>query len=265
MNSSSSFDTEQPDSASVVTVSQEVDTNDDEVEEPNTDELPSFHLEVPEYLLSPKIDTRQRLRRLVHSTSYQVVLMVLVVTEAVLVVSELAMEADHGDENVITGLHVASLLLLAIFAAELLFRLCICPLETLKSWAEVLDGVVVVAAIVLESYSFHHRGAAQAAGLLITLRLWRIVRILNNMRVAVHLADQRKLQQETQRRRKLELQLRDLKHVQKTLEETQSKCAALERELHSRGIHFHNEEAITKDVDSEVASEAQEIITKVIQ
>ncbi|XP_018016269.1 voltage-gated hydrogen channel 1 [Hyalella azteca] len=211
----------------------------------------NIKLDVTMNLVTSKPNFKQRLRLLIHSTPYQVVLISLVVVEACLVVAELALEAEEGHQAIISGLHIASLSLLAIFLAELIFKICVTPLEIIKSWAELLDGVVVVAATALESFSYHHRGATQAAGLLITLRLWRVVRVLNNLSAAVRLADERKFQLERQKRRSLELQLRDHKRLKEDLEALREKCAVLELKLQSRGIDHTDDNCIAKQQDSD--------------
>ncbi|KAG7168894.1 Voltage-gated hydrogen channel 1-like 2 [Homarus americanus] len=137
-------------------------------------------------LRSP-IEARGRLRRVLTSTLFQIVVVVLVIVDTVVVVAELILDlGHHHNENSLAPLvlHALSLVLLSLFFIEVLLKIYTFRREFLTQKAEVLDAVVVTVALCLDIVFVHHQAGY---GLIIILRLWRVVRIQNAVIMQVRL------------------------------------------------------------------------------
>ncbi|XP_065912732.1 voltage-gated hydrogen channel 1-like [Dysidea avara] len=87
-------------------------------------------------------------------------------------------ESDEGINPAVV-LHGFSLAILCIFLMEILVKLIAFRLKFFTHKFEVFDAIVVVESFILDVASLHAEANFEAFNLLIILRLWRVVRIVN--------------------------------------------------------------------------------------
>uniref|UniRef100_UPI00358F29B3 voltage-gated hydrogen channel 1 n=1 Tax=Myxine glutinosa TaxID=7769 RepID=UPI00358F29B3 len=152
---------------------------DDDLE-PIVDEDPVTS--VSPAIISPDRSFRDALRMIFGSQQYQVLVIFLVLLDAAFVLGELLIDVSSTGSEV---LHYLSLSVLSLFMVELLIKLYVFRLEFLHHGLELLDAAVVLISFVLDIvYSLQH-SAFDATGLLVLLRLWRVVRIANGIVISV--------------------------------------------------------------------------------
>ena len=76
-------------------------------------------------------------------------------------------------------LHYMSLTILSIFMVELFFKLIALGKEFFHHKLEIFDAFVIVSSFILDIISLVYEEAFAALELLVLLRLWRIVRVVN--------------------------------------------------------------------------------------
>ncbi|XP_047488240.1 voltage-gated hydrogen channel 1-like [Penaeus chinensis] len=171
--------------------------------------------------LKPILDVRERLRQVMTSTAFQWTVVALVLLDSGLVIGELLLElGSHGTHSLAPWiLHILSLTLLALFTLEIALKLYAYRFEFFTHKAEVFDAIVVLVALCLDAIYLHADDARIGTGLIIILRIWRVVRIQNAMMLQVrHVAD-KKLKEERQRRLAVEEEHRRLLDYAETLKE----------------------------------------------
>lgn len=91
------------------------------------------------------------------------------------------MIAVRSDDEVNPGLvlHGFSLAILCIFVIEIIVKLVAFRLKFFTHKFEVFDAIVVLESFILDIASLHAEETFEAFNLLIILRLWRVVRIVN--------------------------------------------------------------------------------------
>ncbi|XP_037803509.1 voltage-gated hydrogen channel 1-like [Penaeus monodon] len=131
--------------------------------------------------LKPILDARERLRQVMTSTAFQWTVVALVLLDSGLVIGELLLElGSHGTHTLAPWvLHILSLTLLALFTLEIALKLYAYRLEFFTHKAEVFDAIVVLVALCLDAIYLHADDARIGTGLIIILRIWRVVRIQN--------------------------------------------------------------------------------------
>ncbi|XP_042865254.1 voltage-gated hydrogen channel 1-like [Penaeus japonicus] len=171
--------------------------------------------------LKPVLDGRERLRQVMTSTAFQWTVVALVLLDSALVIGELLLDlGSHGTHTLAPLiLHILSLTLLSIFTLEIALKLYAYQLEFFTHKAEVFDAIVVLVALCLDAVYLHADDARTGTGLIIILRMWRVVRIQNAMMLQVrHVAD-KKLAEERQRRLAVEEEHRRLLEYAASLKE----------------------------------------------
>ena len=76
-------------------------------------------------------------------------------------------------------LHYMSLTILSIFMVELFFKLIALGKEFFHHKLEIFDAFVIISSFILDIISLVYEEAFAALELLVLLRLWRIVRVVN--------------------------------------------------------------------------------------
>ena len=76
-------------------------------------------------------------------------------------------------------LHYMSLTILSIFMVELIFKIGVLQKEFFHHKLEIFDAFVIVSSFALDIVSLVYEEAFAALELLVLLRLWRIVRVVN--------------------------------------------------------------------------------------
>lgn len=126
----------------------------------------------------------ERMKHIFHSNKFQIIIVILVVIDCLLVVTELLLDLkvfpESANESIAPHvLHYASIAILGLFLIETIARLAVFRLEFFKHKLEVFDAIVVIVSFVLDVVFRNKEGVESGVGLLIVLRLWRVTRILN--------------------------------------------------------------------------------------
>ncbi|XP_062516900.1 voltage-gated hydrogen channel 1-like [Corticium candelabrum] len=92
-----------------------------------------------------------------------------------------------GEEQINPGfvLHVLGLVVLGVFLLELCLKLYSFGLSFFKHKMEVFDGVIVVVSFAMDAAYGGDEDAWDGVGLLVLLRMWRVVRIVNGVVLSV--------------------------------------------------------------------------------
>ncbi|XP_063239338.1 voltage-gated hydrogen channel 1-like [Bacillus rossius redtenbacheri] len=164
--------------------------------------------------LERKLPFREKARLLLESPKFHIAVLTLVVAELSMVVVELMIDASGVEkswalEAVELTLKYASIAILSLFVLENLFTVYVLRCEFFRKCLEVFDTAVVVTSLVLEVYFLHRHDAANGVGILIALRLWRIVRVVNGIAVTVTAQSERKLDEERELREEAQSELRE--------------------------------------------------------
>ncbi|XP_066977585.1 voltage-gated hydrogen channel 1-like [Macrobrachium rosenbergii] len=126
---------------------------------------------------------RQELQQFLRSTRCQVLIVSLVVLDTILVITELLfdLEMDGEVSSVPFVLHTLSLSLLALFVVEIFLRIYAYHFDFFTRKGDLFDTIVVIIALCLDAVYLHSHDAHSGVGLIIVLRLWRVVCIQNAM------------------------------------------------------------------------------------
>ncbi|XP_003738360.1 voltage-gated hydrogen channel 1 [Galendromus occidentalis] len=161
---------------------------------------------------------RERLRRLLHSQRFQLIVCVLIILDIIFIIVELLAEMKFLETNILElpehslsesqWAHWArrlSITVLFIFLIEIFVKVyafgCI---DFFKHKLEVFDAFIVVTSLIFD-LTFHRTESAASigSGLIITLRLWRVGRLLNGIVLTVKMQAERQLEKEIQLREDL--------------------------------------------------------------
>lgn len=133
------------------------------------------------------ISTREKLKLILRSNLFHIIVIVLVIIDVICVAVELTLLIEHGKskhddmDTVEKVFKYISLSILSIFMIEITIKILVLRKEILKSIAEIFDILVVVVSFVLDIvFIFHHDTSKFPIELLSVLRLWRIIRIINS-------------------------------------------------------------------------------------
>ena len=78
-------------------------------------------------------------------------------------------------------LHYSSIVILCLFSVEILLKVYAFRTEYLKHKAEVFDAFIVFISLILDLVFINHEDVLRYIGLVIVLRLWRIIRVIHGM------------------------------------------------------------------------------------
>lgn len=178
--------------------------------------------------IRPLVTFREKLSALLHSTKFQVVIVVLVVIDCLLVITELLVEVEvlklQEHSNIAPKvIHSLSIFILCLFLVEVAAKLYAYRLRFFYHKLEVFDAIVVIVSFGLDVAYQDPESSARGAGLIIVLRLWRVARLLNGIVLAVKSQAERQLAREAKLREKL---MQDLLR-------NRDYCNALEQEIDS--------------------------------
>ncbi|CAN8016487.1 hypothetical protein HPB47_005622 [Ixodes persulcatus] len=185
--------------------------------------------------IRPLVTFREKLTALLHSTKFQVAIVILVVVDCLLVITELLVELEvlklQEHSNIAPKvIHSVSIFILSLFLVEICAKLYAYRLRFFRHKLEVFDAIVVIVSFALDVAFRNPESAANGAGLIIVLRLWRVARLLNGIVLTVKSQAERQLAREGKLREKL---MQDLLR-------NRDYCNALEQEIDSlRGL-LHN-------------------------
>lgn len=201
------------------------------------------------------LSLREKLHELMETQIFHIAVLVLVIIDCILVIVELvidievlsqeggqcnATETDKEEKEVTAAnvLHYLSIGILSIFMIELLIKIPVFRMEFFRSKLEVFDGIIIVISFVLDIVSLVYEEQFAVLQLLVLLRLWRIVRVVNGVILSV----------ETQAKKKIEQQKHLRAEVEHEMEKFRRYCAAQEKEievlrntLNQHGIHIDDD------------------------
>ncbi|CAB3992398.1 Voltage-gated hydrogen channel 1 [Paramuricea clavata] len=136
------------------------------------------------------LQDRVRLQEKLHSHRFQMIIISLVALDFLIVLVQLLMDiqvlkgVDH-DHVGIEVLHYMSIVILGLFLVEIVVKLYAFGLDFFHHKLEVFDAIVVIVSFALDIAYSGNMDAWDAVGLLVLLRLWRVVRIVNGIVLSV--------------------------------------------------------------------------------
>ncbi|KAL3857163.1 hypothetical protein ACJMK2_011879 [Sinanodonta woodiana] len=132
---------------------------------------------------------RDNVKSIIHSHKFQIIIICFVVLDCLLVIAELLFDlkiihtSEHSEVPHI--LHYASIGILSLFIIELIVKLYAVRLEFFHHKIEIFDAVIIIVSFALDIVYRNTIGPESGTGLLIVLRLWRVVRIINGKNCCV--------------------------------------------------------------------------------
>ncbi|KAH9377031.1 hypothetical protein HPB48_010235 [Haemaphysalis longicornis] len=130
-------------------------------------------------------------------------------------------------------IHSLSIFILSLFLVEIVVKLYAYRLRFFSHKLEVFDAVVVIISFALDVAFRDPESAANGAGLIIVLRLWRVARLLNGIVLTVKTQAERQLMRESKLREKLMEDLLKNRDYSNALEQ---EITSLRELLRSHGI-----------------------------
>ncbi|XP_059143701.1 voltage-gated hydrogen channel 1-like [Physella acuta] len=184
---------------------------------------------------------KEKLRDTMESNWFMVCIILLVVVDCVLVIVELLIDIEViyiPDEfhSIHAILHTSGLFILCVFTVEIILRLYVMGWGFFKNKMEVLDSAIVLISITMDLALVNSHGASIGSGLLISLRLWRVARIINGIIHALQLQMEKKLELQHKMLEMCEAELLKFKEYTANLEEENNE---LKQVLVNNNIDFN--------------------------
>ncbi|XP_028411795.1 voltage-gated hydrogen channel 1-like [Dendronephthya gigantea] len=134
--------------------------------------------------------TRKELQRQLHGHRFQMVIIGFVALDFLIVLVQLLLDIQvirgvHHDHHAIEILHYTSIGILGLFLIEVVIKVYAFGMDFFRHKLELFDAVVVAVSFALDVAYSGNVDAWDAVGLLVLLRLWRIVRIVNGVALSV--------------------------------------------------------------------------------
>ncbi|CAM9954734.1 unnamed protein product [Lampetra fluviatilis] len=197
---------------------------------------------------------RDSLKSLLSTSTFQVLVVILVLLEALFVLAELLLDLSiitFPQADVVHEVfNFLSLAVLTFFVLERLAHVFAFGIVAFtRSRLEVFDTFVVCLSFVLDIAYASRRDAFDAAGLLVLLRLWRLARVLNGIVMSVKIQAQRKVRKLKKENAALEDKVTQLKEQCAKQEE---ELARLKTQQHQQAAESVNHHASVESVDSPV-------------
>lgn len=130
---------------------------------------------------------REIVSQILNSSVFQVGIVGLVLLDALLVISELLASLNalevHRHSAVPRVLRFICIAILTLFMVEFLVKLVALRTIYLRSCMEIFDTLVIVVTFSLSLAFCNSNGYHSSVGLLVLLRLWRIAKIINGMKL----------------------------------------------------------------------------------
>lgn len=135
----------------------------------------------------PNLSLRKKLRLILRSNIFHIIIIILVVLDVISVAIELTIAIEKGKTNqdgmtpVEAIFKYISLSILSLFMIEIILKIFILRKEMIKSKTELFDAIVVIVSFILDIvFLLHTDTAAIPVEFLAILRLWRIIRVVNS-------------------------------------------------------------------------------------
>ncbi|XP_033628457.1 voltage-gated hydrogen channel 1-like isoform X2 [Asterias rubens] len=222
----------------------------------------------PDYHEAP-MTFREKLRELLHSQKFQIVVIALVVFDCILVIGELILDFEalaaakgcsleggnssesgyespyyntyknetqdpynddaHVEEEeeheesptklAAEAFHIMSLIILSIFMIELALKVFALGAKFFHSKLEVFDAIVIVTSFILDIVTLIFPEQFAVLDLIVVLRLWRILRIVNGVVLSVEQQAEKKIHHHKKLKRRALYILRKFETYSEALEE----------------------------------------------
>ena len=179
------------------------------------------------------LQDRVRLQAKLHSHRFQMIIIGLVAIDFLIVLVQLLMDIQvikgvHHDHLAIQILHYTSIVILGLFLIEIVVKLYAFGLDFFHHKLEVFDAIVVIVSFALDIAYSGNMDAWDAIGLLVLLRLWRVVRIVNGIVLSVKIEMDEKMHHLKEEIVELKTQL---EHYKNRCKEQEVKLTEMEGEL----------------------------------
>lgn len=216
---------------------------------------------------------RGKLQDILHSTVFQITIVVMIILDCIFVIGELILDCEANSAQPSTPttvpalanpnmrmqatepdkqkeeptaalvLHYMSLSIVSLFLVEITLKIIAFRLDFFKSRLEVFDAFIVVVSFVLDILSIVYKDQFTALQLLILLRMWRIVRVINGVILSVETNAEKKIEAQKRLREELELELEKFRRYCSAQEK---EIEMLRNELQNHGITIDDGIALEK-------------------
>ncbi|KRX95060.1 Carboxypeptidase M, partial [Trichinella pseudospiralis] len=154
-------------------------------------------------------NSRQTALEFFFSNKFQVLIVFLVTLDCICMLAEVLIhlrmfELGNQSRVMICILHYFNISLLSLFFVELLLKLFVMGFTVFKHRMEMFDFTVIILSFSLSIVYGDCDRTADSAGLLISFRLWRILRIFENVIASVKMEAQRKIRKEGRTKKALQ-------------------------------------------------------------
>ncbi|KRZ79040.1 Carboxypeptidase -like protein [Trichinella papuae] len=152
---------------------------------------------------------RQTSLEIFFSNKFQVLIVFLVTLDCICLLAEVLIhlrmfELGNQSRVMICILHYFNICVLSLFFVELVLKLFIMGFTVFKHRMEMFDFIVIILSFSLSIIYGDCGRTADGAGLLISFRLWRILRIFKNVVASVKMEAQRKIRKEGRTKKALQ-------------------------------------------------------------
>ncbi|XP_054166481.1 voltage-gated hydrogen channel 1-like [Oppia nitens] len=173
---------------------------------------------------------RDNLKHLLHSYRFHLLIVALVIVDCIIVVIELMIDlqiyqtevskhTNHTDindghhnkaHNIAQILHYISIAILCIFVVEICLKMYAFRSEYIRHYAEIIDAFIVLTSLILDLIFINHEDILRYIGLVIILRLWRIVRVVHGIAISVKTPLEHSYEEEKRKRERYERELAEM-------------------------------------------------------
>jgi len=184
---------------------------------------------------------RDKLFNILNGHTFQVIVIALVVVDICIVIATLLVDLqilivpDSHLEITYEVLHYTGLAILCLFVLEVMVKIYALQWKFFHHWWELFDAVVIIISFALDLA--YHPGSnmeGNGFGLIIVLRLWRVVRVVNGIIVSSTSSLHAQLEEEKEARKTIE---RDLESWKTRYELLEKELDRIKRELRHRVGH----------------------------
>lgn len=130
---------------------------------------------------------RERLLYIFYTNKFNIIVVVLVILDLFFVIVEFFLDMNiievfdyrGGVEFVLKILYYFSFVIFSVFIVEIFVKLYVYRLSFFRYKMEVFDVVIVIVFFIFDIIFRNKEGFESGVGLLVILRLWRVIRIFN--------------------------------------------------------------------------------------
>ncbi|XP_076804670.1 voltage-gated hydrogen channel 1-like [Clavelina lepadiformis] len=185
-----------------------------------------------------ELTSKEKLKHILHSKPVHITIIVLVILDVIFVVLELLIDLDAitlEESNPLPSiLHGFSIAILSAFMVEIGIKIYADYKHFIHHKVEVIDAIVVVVSFGADlALAFDEESILAAIGLLVILRLWRVLRIFNGVIFTIKSEADNRVHEIKAKNRALE---EILKKAQEKLQSQINEIKELKRLLVENGV-----------------------------